>query len=121
MPLLPKPKAQLQDYHSLHIASTMIFNKTLVTLIAAFAAASGVAASVATVPRDNGSFPPPNLTPIPIGSCNLGSAQCCNTVTSTSNPAVAQISGLLSLGGLINPDLGVGLSCLPIPLSSVQW
>ena len=102
----------------------MIIDKPLVSLIVAFAVASGVAASssVAPVRKDVSDFPPPTVEPIPIRWCNTGSLWCCDIYTSTSNPAVAQSSGLLGAGAVPNPDLIVGLRCLPFqPLSAAIW
>ena len=98
----------------------MMFHKALISLVAALATASSVAASAVPVPRgSDGAYPPPNLTPISYSECNTGSAQCCKTYTSASNPLVGLLSGLLGLAG--DADVGAGLSCIPILASSVQW
>ncbi|KAH9034013.1 hypothetical protein EDB83DRAFT_2525301 [Lactarius deliciosus] len=100
----------------------MLFNKSLVSFVAAMALASGVAVSANPMPGvvargDDPLYPPPHTTPV--SQCNPGPVQCCNTLTSTSNPVLTLLSGLLPVGTIINPALAVGLSCIPI-VSSVQ-
>jgi Fungal hydrophobin len=98
----------------------MMLHKPLVSFIAAFALASGIAVSATPVARGNdGGYPPPNVPPVTVNECDTGSMSCCNTYTSTSNPLVGELSGLL--GVAVDSALGVGLSCVPIILSSVQW
>ncbi|KAH9022597.1 hydrophobin 2 [Lactarius hengduanensis] len=99
-----------------------MFQKSLVSFVAAMALASGVAVSanplLGVVARGNDPlYPPPPTTPV--SQCNTGPVQCCNTLTSTSNPLVTLLSGLLPIGTIIDPNLTVGLSCLPI-ISSIQ-
>ncbi|KAF5356483.1 hypothetical protein D9757_012563 [Collybiopsis confluens] len=54
----------------------------------------------------------------PASSCTTGPVQCCNTVTTASNPAAA---GILSLLGIVLQDLtvAVGLTCSPISVIGV--
>ncbi|EJF63708.1 fungal hydrophobin [Dichomitus squalens LYAD-421 SS1] len=54
----------------------------------------------------------------PASSCSTGPVQCCNTVTTASDPAAAGILGLL---GIVLQDLtvAVGLSCSPISVIGV--
>ncbi|KAF5356484.1 hypothetical protein D9757_012562 [Collybiopsis confluens] len=54
----------------------------------------------------------------PASSCTTGPIQCCNTVTTASNPAAA---GILALLGIVLQDLtvAVGLTCSPITLIGV--
>ncbi|KAI9433886.1 hypothetical protein H4582DRAFT_952153 [Lactarius indigo] len=99
----------------------MMFPKSLVSFVAAMALAGGIAVSANPLPevlaRGDTTYPPP---PVPtVSQCNTGPVQCCNTFTSTSNPLTALLSGLLPIGAIIDPNLGVGLGCLPI-LSSIQ-
>jgi Fungal hydrophobin len=119
-PVIPQSKAQLQDYHSLHLVFTMmLYNlKPLISLVAVFAAASGVSSTAVPVARgaSDGGYPPPKLTSV--SQCNTGSVQCCNTFTSTNNPLVGILSGIL--GVVADPSLGVGITCLPI-IGSTQW
>lgn len=120
--LFPSPElsSSLQDYHSLHPLFTMMLYKPLVSLVAVLAAASSVAASVTPVARQASDYPPPNLTPVSESECNTGSMQCCSTFTSTSNPLTGPLSGLLGLDALLDPALGVGLSCISI-IGGTQW
>ncbi|KIJ48514.1 hypothetical protein M422DRAFT_247861 [Sphaerobolus stellatus SS14] len=58
--------------------------------------------------------PMPNSpAPIPISQCNTGDAQCCNSVSSASNPSTAALLGLL---GIVVQSVTaiVGLGCTPI-------
>ncbi|KAH9057707.1 hypothetical protein EDB87DRAFT_1578586 [Lactarius vividus] len=100
----------------------MMFYKSLVSFVAAMALSSGVAVSAnplqGVVARGNDPvYPPPTLTPVT--QCDPGPVQCCNTLTSTSNPVVALLSGLLPIGTIIDPTLDVGLNCFPI-IGSIQ-
>jgi hypothetical protein len=98
----------------------MMLHKPHVSFIAAFALASGIAVSATPVARGNdGGYPPPNVPPVTVNECDTGSISCCNTYTSTSNPDVGMLSGLLDIVG--DSGMGVGLACMPIILSSVQW
>jgi len=99
----------------------MMLHKPLVSFIAAFALASGIAVSATPLARgnDGGYYPPPDVPPVTVNECDTGSMSCCDTYTSTDNPNVGMLSGLLGLTA--NPALGVGLSCIPILLSSIQW
>ncbi|KAH9023825.1 hypothetical protein EDB85DRAFT_1989382 [Lactarius pseudohatsudake] len=98
----------------------MMFHKSLVSFVAAMTLASGVAVSANPLPgvvaRTDPYPPPPTTT---VSQCNTGPVQCCNTFTSTSNPLTALLSGLLPIGAIIDPNLGVGLGCLPI-ISGIQ-
>jgi Fungal hydrophobin len=116
-PAIPQSKAQLQDYHSLHPVFTMMLYKPFVSLVAVLAAASSVAATTIPVARDDGGFPPPNLTPV--SQCNTGAVQCCNTFTSTSNPLVGILTGIVGLAA--DAALGVGITCTNAVLGSTQW
>ena len=91
----------------------MMLSKTLVSFIAAFAVATGV--SAAATPEARGDSSPPAINQ---SQCNVGSVSCCNTVTTSNDPFVAQAAGLLGIpldiGGL------VGLGCLNL-LGSTQW
>ncbi|KAH9961090.1 hypothetical protein BC827DRAFT_1205060 [Russula dissimulans] len=89
----------------------MMLHKPFVSLLAAFAAVGSVAAAVTPVAR-GGSYPPP--TPPTVNECDTGTVQCCNTYTSSSNPLTSLLSGLLSIGIPIDPNLVVGLSCAAI-------
>ncbi|KAI0255283.1 hypothetical protein BJV78DRAFT_1350560 [Lactifluus subvellereus] len=90
----------------------MTFHKPLISLVAALAATSSVAAFAVLAPRGNSStYPPPPLTPISTNQCDTDSVQCCNTFTSGNNPLVVLLSRLLRLP--VDPSLGVGLSCTP--------
>jgi hypothetical protein len=81
--------------------------------------ASSIAAAATPVARGDGGYPPPTLSPVTVNECDTGSLSCCGTVTSTSNPDVGVLEGLLGI--IANPALGVGLGCLPILVSDIQW
>ncbi|KAI0289049.1 hypothetical protein BC826DRAFT_1034059 [Russula brevipes] len=68
----------------------------------AFAAASCVAASATPVRRTG--------PPVTLSQCNTNgdTANCCDIVTSTSNPIVQLIGGVSALA---YPDLLVGITC----------
>ncbi|EKM54145.1 uncharacterized protein PHACADRAFT_97866 [Phanerochaete carnosa HHB-10118-sp] len=55
----------------------------------------------------------PATTPTSVSTCSTGDAQCCNSVTSASNPAAA---GILSGLGIVLQGVtaDVGLTCSPI-------
>jgi len=45
-------------------------------------------------------------------SCNTGSVQCCNSVTTAKNPVAALLLGLLGL--VLDGNTSVGLTCSPV-------
>ncbi|KIJ33019.1 hypothetical protein M422DRAFT_183675, partial [Sphaerobolus stellatus SS14] len=49
----------------------------------------------------------------PISQCNTGDAQCCNSVSSVSNPSTAALLGLLGVV-IQGVDVLVGITCSPI-------
>ncbi|KIJ48500.1 hypothetical protein M422DRAFT_247848 [Sphaerobolus stellatus SS14] len=61
---------------------------------------------------------PSEPAPIPISQCNTGDAQCCNSVTSASDPSTADLLGLL---GIVVQGVGVlvGTTCSPITVVGV--
>ncbi|KAH9970350.1 hypothetical protein BGW80DRAFT_574825 [Lactifluus volemus] len=93
----------------------MLFYKPIVSFVACLAAVSGVAASATPMARQ-GSWPPPTQSKVPASTCasNGGTLECCNTMTSTSNPDVAPLVLLTSLVATLNSALSVGLSCLSL-------
>ena len=103
---VPQSKAQLQDYHSLHLVFTIMLYRSLVSYIAAFTMASSVAVSANPVARGGSS------------ECDTGSVQCCDQVTSGGDPSVRSLSSLLGL--VISPTAIVGLNCIGV-LSATQW
>jgi hypothetical protein len=136
-------RAHLQDYHSLHllVAFTVMLHKLFVSFIAAFTMTNGITVSATTVTSstsvssttvtssvavsatlvagNDGGFPPPSLPPVTVNECDTGLILCCDTYTSTGNPDVGVLTGLLDIPA--NPDLGVGLNCFPIFLFSNEW
>ncbi|KAI0263737.1 hypothetical protein BC834DRAFT_885313 [Gloeopeniophorella convolvens] len=107
-------KAQLQDYHSFHLLFTMMFPKTLVSVLAVLAVAGSAAGAAAPSPvrRGDGGYPPPSNLTIPASQCNTRPVQCYNTYTSNQNPVVGLLANLLNL--IVDPNLGVGLTCSSI-------
>jgi Fungal hydrophobin len=95
-----------------------MFYKPIVSLVAGLAVVGSAAAATTPVARGDGGYPPPTVTPI--NQCNTGPVQCCNTYTSTSNPVTSLLAGPLGLGGLLDPALGVGISCLAL-IGGNQW
>ena len=79
--------------------------KSLISYIAAFTMASSVAVSANPVARSG-------------IECNTGTVQCCNQVTSSSNPS---LSGFFDFLGLtIEPSTVVGLNCFGVD-STIEW
>jgi hypothetical protein len=79
--------------------------KSLISYIAAFTMASTVAVSANPVARNG-------------GSCNTGSIQCCDQITSGGNPTVLSLAALLGL--VVSPTAVVGLTCTSV-ISVDQW
>ncbi|TBU54144.1 fungal hydrophobin-domain-containing protein [Dichomitus squalens] len=50
-------------------------------------------------------------------SCSTGPVQCCNTLTTASDPLASVILGLLGI--ILGPDVAVGLTCSPISVIGV--
>ncbi len=101
-------RAQLQDYHSLHLVFTTMLYKSLVSFIAAFAVASGVAVSANPVARDGGGS----------SQCNTGSVSCCDQVTSGGDPQAVAAAKLVGI--TVGADVTVGLNCVSL-VGTVQW
>jgi hypothetical protein len=99
-------RARLQDYHSLHLVFTTMLYKSLISFIAAFAVASGVAVSADPVTRDGSS------------QCDTGSVSCCDQVTSGGDPQAIAAAELVGI--TVGADVTVGLNCVSV-LSAVQW
>jgi len=55
----------------------------------------------------------PSSTPTSTGWCTTGSAQCCESVESASNPVAKTLLGLLGIV-LSDLDILVGITCSPI-------
>jgi len=110
---IPQYKVQLQDYHRLHPAFTMMLSKPVVSFIAAFAVATGVSAAATPMARGNG-YPPA----INQSQCNVGSVSCCTSSVAQSDPQLASLLGLVGLPVGLNAILG--LTCVNI-LGSTQW
>ncbi|KAH9984042.1 hypothetical protein BJV74DRAFT_886499 [Russula compacta] len=90
----------------------MMLSKSLVSVFAALAAVSSVAATATPVRRggNNGGYSlPPN--PPTVKECSGGSPVCCNIFT-TAKDAGSLVSGLL--GSLQNQNPNVGLTCTSI-------
>ncbi len=109
----PKHNSSLSGYlHRLILVFAMMLYKPIVSLIVAIAAASSTAASATPLRRGNGYYPPPQVPAIPLNECNANSqAQCCNSYTSSANPAVTSALQGLNLLGLSDTLVGAGLSC----------
>ncbi|KAI0303317.1 hypothetical protein B0F90DRAFT_1816155 [Multifurca ochricompacta] len=92
-------------------------------MFAAMAAVSGVAASATPVRRGDGGYPPPSPVPSPkpASQCSTGPVQCCDQFTSTANPSVTSILGLLGLINIIlGPVLSAGNGCSGVISGSCQ-
>jgi len=80
--------------------------KSLISFIAAFAVASGVAVSANPVARGGGS-----------SQCNTGSVQCCDQLTTGGSPKA--IAAAKVVGITVGADVTVGLNCVSV-VSAVQ-
>ena len=69
----------------------MLFNKSIISFVAAIALASSVAAS--------------------LPSCKTGTLTCCTTKESFSSLQAQQQQSLKQLDPSVNPDLSVGVNC----------
>lgn len=90
--------------------------KPLVALFMAFAATGSVAASTTPVRRGGGYAPPPLGRTIPARDCESNTnLYCCQRLTSTSDPSVADsLSSLVGVGS----DALAGLDCTNIGVLS---
>jgi hypothetical protein len=79
----------------------MLYN-SLVSLVVAFAVASGAAAAATPEARGGGGDHG--------GQCSGGTAYCCNTVTNSKDPALAVVALLFQL----DPNLVDGLGCTTV-------
>jgi hypothetical protein len=86
-----------------------MLHKSLVSLIAAFTVATGVAASVTPVARGGGG-----------SACNTGTQSCCNTITNYNDPIVALLEGVAGIALPVDASVPIGISCLGI-VSADQW
>jgi hypothetical protein len=112
----------------------MMLYKPLVSLLMVFAATSSVVASATPVRRDQGYpapidesslvrrggvYPAPSPPAIAPEQCTgTTSPQCCDGKTSTKNPLLAPLLGLLGLNA--DSTLIVGLECNEI-IGSTTW
>ncbi|TDL27147.1 fungal hydrophobin [Rickenella mellea] len=53
------------------------------------------------------------------GQCNSGPVQCCNSLTTAGDPAVAQQLGLLGIN-LQDLNVPIGLTCSPITVIGIS-
>jgi hypothetical protein len=108
----------------------MKFSTVTVAVLAA------TAATVAAVPETNAQrlargLPPnpPARRATPAGArrstpsgtpsqCNTGPVQCCNSVTTASNPVASLLIGLLGILG-VGGDVVVGLTCSPLSVIGI--
>ncbi|KIY44716.1 fungal hydrophobin [Fistulina hepatica ATCC 64428] len=92
------------------ISSLFLF---VVALLAVTAAAGGGGATTTVTVTAPGS----TATSIPASDCSVSNTQCCDTVTTTSDPAASLLLGLLGIVvDLV--DVIVGLGCSPISVLS---
>ncbi|KIY45479.1 fungal hydrophobin [Fistulina hepatica ATCC 64428] len=89
------------------ISSLLLF---VVALLAVAAAAGATTTCTLTSPGST-------ATSIPPSDCAVSNTQCCDTITTTSDPAVNVLLGLLGI--VVNlVDVVVGLTCTPISILS---
>jgi hypothetical protein len=107
----PAPKPAILTTESLHPVSTMLFHKSLVSLIMAFAAASSAAALIAPVARGNSGGPISPSTPI--DQCNTGPLQCCESFTSVYDAGLSSdvVHKILEILDGTNAVYDVGRNC----------
>jgi hypothetical protein len=133
---VPQSKAQLQDYHSLHLVFTIMLYKSLVSYIVAFTMASSVAVSANPVGGGGGPAVGGGSRVVGGGSpvvgggskvggggggsskCNTGSVQCCDQITNGGDSAVVALAS--TLGITVSPTAVVGLTCTSVT-SADQW
>ncbi|KIK60547.1 hypothetical protein GYMLUDRAFT_244530 [Collybiopsis luxurians FD-317 M1] len=58
-------------------------------------------------------------TPAPRDTCSTGPVQCCNSVTSASNPLTSTLLGLLGIV-LGNLNVDVGILCSPLSVVGIN-
>jgi hypothetical protein len=87
----------------------MMLHKSLVSLIAAFTVATGVAASVTPVARGGGG-----------SACNTGTQSCCNSISNVNDPLIAALASLADIALPIDAAVPIGIACLGIA-SANQW
>ncbi|KAI0295316.1 hypothetical protein B0F90DRAFT_1919392 [Multifurca ochricompacta] len=85
----------------------MFLHKPLITMFAALAVASGVAASVTPVRRDDGASVPGS---IPASKCT-GTLQCCDQFTPIDNPSTTSTG---TVGVTLGSISGTGNGCAGI-------
>jgi hypothetical protein len=87
----------------------MMLHKSFVSLILAFAVATGVAASVTPVARGGGG-----------SECNTGTQSCCNSIAYADDPIITELEGLADIAIPVDPTIPLGIDCIGI-LSASSW
>ena len=47
-------------------------------------------------------------------TCAMGSLQCCQSLTTVTDPVVKALESLSEIALPTDPNVGIGLSCLPV-------
>ncbi|KAF5384258.1 hypothetical protein D9615_003437 [Tricholomella constricta] len=125
---------------SVHLSRLLPLRRRLLKemkFTAVFAVAAAAAASVGAVPAEtNANRLARGLTPLPpvrratpVGAarrsspsgtpyqCSTGPVQCCNSLTTSSNPIASTLIGLL--GVVVGPNVAVGLTCSPLSVIGI--
>jgi Fungal hydrophobin len=94
----------------------MLFHKSLVSLVIAFATASSVSASITPVARCGDHCPQPEPS---YNECNTGPIKCCNTVAKSNSKSLEGLpQSLIDLA--LHAPIAAALDCTEV-ISATDW
>jgi len=97
----------------------MLFHKSLVSLVIAFAAASSVSASITPVARCGYGGCPKRAPAPPPSQCNTGPIQCCKTLADSKSPYLTGLpQDLIDLAVLA--PIAAALDCTNV-IGATDW